>query len=172
MGDFKRYEDDPLLEELTGEGYAAVVAAVDSYESHHGMKLSSWLWRKITHAIIRAIEKEEKWNAHHWTVDFQEFDNDDDFSDEWNNPETAPVLQASDTGWYHEPDGSGSRAMEWKAEYDLIKQRLTPYDAILLDCLLEGRTSIETAQIVGCSQSKAYRDCEKLKENIRDMNKI
>jgi RNA polymerase sigma factor (sigma-70 family) len=155
-----RTEDEDFVE-FVMEAYAAVPKVLNTFDATKGMRLESWGWRLMRNAVLRYMDKQHKMRSNETTMP-DEIDAD--------APDVDPDTPAwhADTGWYHEPVGSGERAMRWKAEYELLKESLDSRDQIILESLLWGDNQTQIAEKLGVSQSRVSRLIRLMKEKVGD----
>lgn len=163
LKDFPRYLHDHRVRDLCADGYEAVIEAVDSWEAGHDTKLTTWVYRKVYHAMARRARK-----------DMQE----DDFATAKRHPDRIaeefdedfePINpNVDDRTLFLEHCWSSERHMVWKAEFQGVLARCKDEEKVLLNLLLEGYNSVEIGRLLGVSQSKAYRDVTNLVTKIRE----
>lgn len=160
--EFSGRTDDEDFIEYALEAYAAIPKILSSYDPTKGARLETWGWRLMRHAVLRFIDKMSRMSCNEQRMEHDVEDAEFDYTPDG---EKSPAWQ-SDTGWYNEPQGSGSRAMQWKAEYALVYDRLDSRDQTLLRGLLRGDTQTQLAEKLGVSQSRVSRLIDALREKI------
>jgi RNA polymerase sigma factor (sigma-70 family) len=143
--EFSGRTDDEDFIEYALEAYAAVPKIMLSYDEEKGARLETWGWRLMRNAVLQFIRTQERMRSNEQRMD--DYVESDDVTDE-----TATPAWHTDTGWYNEPQGSGSRAMQWKAEYALVYKRLDSRDQTILRSLLRGDTQRQIADLLGITQ--------------------
>jgi len=155
--------DRETFVDIVCELYAIIPKVLESYDPTKGTKLESWGWRLMKHAGIRFIQKQDKLHANEQPM--EDWTEDEAIGDDGHG-----IAWQSDTGWYGEPEGSGSRAMRFQAEFDMVKKILEPREARLLEWMLEGQTQTYMADKLGLSQSRVNRLISAMEGKIRQFS--
>ena len=158
-----RTSGEEFIEEVL-EAYATIPKVLSSFDATKGMKLTSWGWRLMKNSVLKYIYRADRREA----VEL----NTTGWQDEDTDPDGHDTAWQSDTGWYGEPVGESERSMQWRRDYDAVKQILEPREQKILEWMLEGQTQQYMADKLGLSQSRVNRLISAMEGTIRNFSGI
>ncbi|MHC4363185.1 MAG: sigma-70 family RNA polymerase sigma factor [Planctomycetota bacterium] len=154
---FSHLWDAHYFEDMVSEAQIGLLKAIRSWDPEQSASLATWCYKLAQQHAMKELLKEQAYEAPLVSHDF--FDNYDDEDESPENP--------NDT--YGGPQGAGEAAMESEITYDLLRDRLSRENALLLDMMRDGYTQREIARAWNISQPQVSRKVAALEKIIRSL---